>query len=76
MSATVDEAERVIGEADDPVAGLGLGNADRLADQGLADEDESAAPLDLAVGADPPDRVLGIIGGLFDPGGIAPRALW
>ncbi|OWJ55878.1 hypothetical protein BWR60_35740, partial [Inquilinus limosus] len=43
-SVTVDQAEIDVCEADDPVAGLGLGDADGFADQGLGDEDLVALP--------------------------------
>src|SRR5262245_11463693 len=47
----VDEAKLKIGETHLPLAAVGLGKTDRLTDQDLADEDEFAAPLDLAVAA-------------------------
>ena len=54
----IDEAEFDGGEADDPVAGLGLGHADGLAGERLADIDELAAPFDLAAGADAADGMV------------------
>jgi hypothetical protein len=72
VGAPVDEAELDVGEADAPVAALGLGDADRLADQHLADEDEFATPLDLAVGAHATDRMIDVVDGLAQRAGIAP----
>src|SRR6516164_6042236 len=46
----VDEAELEGGVAHAPFAQLGSVDPDRLADQHLADEDQIALPLDLAVG--------------------------
>ena len=54
---SVEQSEIDAGEARDPVAGVGFGDADALAGQGLADEDLFATPLDAAVGADPAHRV-------------------
>jgi signal transduction histidine kinase len=68
----VDEGEVEIGEAHDPVAGFGLGDADGLADQRLAEEEIVAALLDLAVGAHAPGRMVGVIPGFFDLAGIGP----
>ena len=42
----IDDAEVDVGEANDPVAAVGLGDADGFALQRLADEDQVAAPLD------------------------------
>ena len=53
LGPTIDEAKVDIGEAHDPVALLGLGDADELADEGFADEDEVATPFDLAIGTHP-----------------------
>src|SRR5882762_7906502 len=72
--ATVDAAEREVGEADDPVTGLGLCNTDGLADERLAEEDEIAAPSDLAVGAHAPHRMRGLVVWLLDARGIGARA--
>ena len=55
--AAIDEAELDVGEANAPVATFGLGDAHGFADQHVADEDELAAPLDLAVGAHATDRL-------------------
>lgn len=41
---------------DEPVAAVGLNDAD----EGPGEEDVLAAPFDLAIGADPADRVIGI----------------
>src|SRR4029077_12147047 len=69
-----------IGEAPDPVALLGLGDADELADEGFADEDEVATPFDLAIGTHPAHRMIGTKPGIphfsrISParGGIAAR---
>jgi hypothetical protein len=43
-----NDPEVDLGEADQPVAGFGFGNADGFADQRLAEEDHVAAPPDLA----------------------------
>ena len=73
FSLAVDHPEVDVGEAHDPVAVRRLGDADRLTDQGLADEDQLAAPLDLAGAAHPPHRMVGIVPWLFDPLRIGPR---
>src|SRR5882724_98520 len=73
LGPPVDEAEVDGGEADDPVAGLGLGDADRLAGKRLADVDELAAPFDLAAGADASDGMVGIVPGLLDAARIGSR---
>src|SRR5467141_3944633 len=52
----MDVSELDLGIAHQPVAALGFGDADRLADQRLADEDQLARPFDLAVAAHPADR--------------------
>ena len=72
--AAKDAAERDGGERDDPVAGLGLGEADGFADQALAEEDEIAAPSDLAVGAHAAHGVRGVVMRLLQATGIAARA--
>ena len=46
LGPAIDDAEVDVGEANDPVAAVGLGNADGFALQRLADEDQVAAPLD------------------------------
>ena len=48
-----DDGELDIGKADQPIAGFGFGDADRLAGQRLAEEEQIAAPFDLTVGARP-----------------------
>src|SRR5580658_6222127 len=55
----VDAAELDVGEANQPFALLGLLDRDRFADQRFADEDEVAAPFDLAVRADATHRTAG-----------------
>ena len=47
----IDDPEVDVSEANDPVAAVGLGNADRLARQRRADEHQVAAPLDQPVRA-------------------------
>ena len=46
FAGPVEDAEIDGGEADEPVAVFGLGDADGLAGQRFADEDEAAAPFD------------------------------
>ena len=70
LGPTIDEAKVDIGEAHDPVALLGLGDADELADEGFADEDEVATPFDLAIGTHPAYRMVGVIPGILHPGRI------
>jgi len=70
LGPTIDEAKVDIGEAHDPVARLGLGDADELADEGFADEDEVATPFDLAIGTHPAYRMVGVIPGILHPGRI------
>src|SRR4051794_4472042 len=67
----VDEAELEIGEADEPVTGRGLGDADGLAGERLADEDAVTAPADVAAGPHAALGAVGRIGGRFDPLGVA-----
>src|SRR5882757_3280241 len=69
----VDQAEIDGDEADGVIAGFGLGQGDRLADEGLADEDALAAPLDLARTAHAPDLdVTAVIGRRLDAARIGP----
>src|SRR3546814_4095528 len=56
------------------VSGRCLGDADGLADERLADEDEIAAPPDLAIGAHTPHGMLGVVGQRLDALGPAARA--
>ena len=58
---SVDDAEIDIAEPKEPIAIGGLGDSDRLAGERLADEDEIAAPSDLASRTDPTHGVLGVI---------------
>ena len=44
LRPSVDDAEVDVGEAHDPVPAVGLGDADRLAGQRLADEHQLSAP--------------------------------
>src|SRR5690349_22928853 len=71
----VDEAEVEVGKAHQPVAALRLGNPDRLADQRLADIDQLAPELDLAVRAHPTHGLFGRIDRIGDPLRIATPAL-
>jgi hypothetical protein len=64
----------MVKQVEGPAAGLGLGDADPLADQGLADDDELTTPLDLAVGAHPRHGVLGVAVRLIDAFGMAALA--
>src|SRR3990172_7547018 len=73
LGFAIDEAEVDVGEADDPVAAFGLGDADDLAGQRFADEHELAAPLDLTVGSHTAHGVVGVVPGFLDPIGILPR---
>src|SRR6185312_11307967 len=72
MSTAIDVAELDIGVAHAPVAACGLGDADGFADQHLADEDQLARPLDLAIGAHAADRALAAVLGLAQATGIGP----
>ena len=72
LGPTVDEAKVDIGEAYDPVALIGLGDADELTDEGFADEDEVATPFDLAIGTHPAHGMVGVIPGILHPGRIGP----
>ena len=69
FAGPVDQSEVDVGEADDPVAVLGFGDADGLADEAFADEDKLAAPFDFAAGAHPADGMVGVVPGLVE-------ALW
>src|SRR6266481_7504304 len=73
LAAPVDDAKVDFGETDQPIAGFGFGDADRLAGQRLAEEDQIAAPFDLAVGTHPAHRVLGVVPRLLDPARIRPQ---
>src|SRR6266404_1850607 len=68
----INDTEFDIGEAHEPVARLGLGDAYGLADQRFADEQQLTAPLDLAIGAHPADGMVSVIPGFLDLAGIAP----
>src|SRR6185312_5706251 len=68
----IDDAELDVGEADDPVAGFGLGDTDGFVNERFAEEEQVAAPSDLAIAAHAADGVLGIVPGVFDLGGIGP----
>src|SRR5215216_4095062 len=64
IALAVDQAELDISVAHPPFTAFGFLDADRFADQNLADEDEFAVPLDLAVGAHPAHGCLLVIEGL------------
>jgi len=63
----VDVAQFDLGITHQPVAALGLEDADRLADQRLADKDQLARPFDLAVAAHAAHRNLIAIVRILDP---------
>src|SRR5271170_8293254 len=70
---SVDDSEIDIAESKEPIAIGGLGDADRLAGERLADEDQIATPLDLAGGTDPAHGVLGVIPRFLEALGKRPR---
>src|SRR5712692_8355822 len=65
-AAAIDQAAVALAEAHHMIAGFELGDANRFADQRLADEDAIALPHDLAGAAHAPDLVIGIIPRLLD----------
>src|SRR5580704_10746864 len=65
-AAAIDQADVAVAEAHHMIAGFELGDANRFADQRLADEDAIALPHDLAGAAHAPDLVIGIIPRLLD----------
>src|SRR6267142_1581187 len=69
----VDAAKIDVGEADDPIAIVSLGNSNRLADQHLADEHAISAPLDIAARTHPAHGVIGIVPGFLDAIGVRSR---
>ncbi len=69
----IDDPEVDVGETNDPVAAVGLGDADGFALQRFADEDQVAAPLDGPVGAHPAHGVPGIVPGLVQAFGVRPQ---
>ena len=71
-AGAIEDAEIDVGEADDPVAVLGFGDADGLADEAFADEDELAAPFDFAAAAHPADGMVGVVPGLVEALRTAP----
>src|SRR5271154_2892445 len=73
FAPAIDDAQVDVGEANDPISEHGFGDADRFADERLAEKDELAAPSDLAVAADAADGVVGVVPGLVDRAGIGPR---
>src|SRR5258705_7584720 len=68
----VDEAQVDVGIAPLPFTGWASADADRLADQHLADEDQLAVPLDLAVRAHPADLAVLAIHRLPQPAWVGP----
>ena len=60
VAAMGDRAEHDRAVADRPSAGIVFTQADRLADQCLADVDRFALPFDLAVMAHPPHVVFAV----------------
>src|SRR5215471_20124986 len=70
----MDVAQFDVGITHQPVAPLGLEDADRLADQRLADKDQLAGPFDLAVAAHAAHRNLVAIVRIRDPGSAAAQA--
>jgi len=69
----MDVSEVDIGIAHQPVAALGFNDANRFADQRLADKDQLAGPFDLAGAAHAADRDLAAIMRLLDPIRVGPR---
>src|SRR6516225_7115022 len=69
----MDVAQFDIRVTHQPVAALGLGDADRLADQGLADKDQLARPFDLTDTAHAAHRNVIAIVRILDPIRIGPR---
>jgi len=65
----MDVSELDIGIAHQPVAPLGLGDANRFANQRLADKDQLARPFDLAVAAHPADRDIAAVARVVEPVG-------
>src|SRR5258708_4958541 len=63
----IDEADIEMAEPNHVVPGFEVGDADEFSDQGLADEDKLALPLDLTCVADAANLMIGIIPGVFDP---------
>jgi len=69
----MDVAQFDISVTHQPVAALGLGDADRLADQCLADKDQLARPIDLTGAAHAAHRNVIAIVPILDPIRIGPR---
>ena len=69
----MDVSELDIGITHQPVAALGLGDANRFADQRLADKDQLARPFDLAVAAHATDRDIAAVARVVDPVRVGPR---
>src|SRR6266850_4680325 len=69
----MDVAELDIGIAHQPVATFGFADANRFADQRLADKDQLTGPFDLAVAAHPADRDIAAIARLVNPLRVGPR---
>ena len=73
LAPPLDDPEVNVGKADQPVAGFGFGNTNRLADQRLAEKDHVAAPADLAIAAHLAHGVIGIVPRRLNVIGIGPR---
>ena len=69
----MDVAQFDISVTHQPVAALALGDADRLADQCLADKDQLARPFDLTGAAHAAHRNVIAIVWILDPIRIGPR---
>ena len=69
----MDVSEFDIGIAHQPVAILGLDDANRFADQRLADKDQLTRPFDLAVAAHAADRDIAAVARIVDPLRVEPR---
>ena len=66
----VQQADRQGAEPDRPVAVVPLDEPHRLADEGLAQVEMTATPLDLAIGPDAADEHAGVVDRARDRAGI------
>ena len=69
-SVGVQQADRQGAEPDRPVAVVPLDKPHRLADEGLAQVEETATPLDFAIGPDTADDDAGVVDRACDRAGI------
>src|SRR5271169_2575506 len=69
----MDVPEFDIGIAHQPVATFGLDDANRFADQRLADKDQLAGPLDLAIAAHPADGDVASVARIVEAIRVGPR---